>query len=187
MEDLYKKYGQQLYVEGEIWKDIKDYEGLYQASNLGRIKSLIKWKDGKTERILVQLPDTRGYYTVNLYKNKQIKRCFVARLIAKTFIYCNDNLLTVNHINSIKTHNYISNLEWITRSENSKLAHINRNYEHNFGSKNGNSKLQENQVRDIRSLYATGKFSYTCLGKLFNIHFSVIGRIIKGITWKHIL
>ena len=91
----------------EIWKDKKDYEGHYQVSNWGRIKSI---KFGK-ERILKQ--NIRcGYYYVNLYKNNIKKQYPVHRLVAEVFIDNPDNLPQVNHKDENKTNNNVDNLEW---------------------------------------------------------------------------
>ena len=91
----------------EIWKDKKDYEGHYQVSNWGRIKSI---KFGK-ERILKQ--NIRcGYYYVNLYKNNIKKQYPVHRLVAEAFIDNPDNLFQVNHRDENKLNNNVDNLEW---------------------------------------------------------------------------
>ncbi|ADI23905.1 HNH endonuclease family protein [Enterococcus phage EFRM31] len=98
----------------EEWKDIKGYEGLYQVSNLGRVKSL---KFGK-ERILKTGVDRYGYISVNLYKNNKRKLCKVHRLVAQAFIPNHENKPQVNHIDEDKTNNMVSNLEWVTAKEN---------------------------------------------------------------------
>ena len=93
----------------EEWRDIRGYEGLYQVSNLGRVKSIPreKTKGG----ILKPLKDTTGYLSVNLYKNGKIKRCKIHRLVA-------NNFLEVNHKDGNKLNNNLSNLEYVTRSQN---------------------------------------------------------------------
>lgn len=100
----------------EIWKDIPEYEGLYQASNLGRIKSLKR--NGTPERIMNQRIDRYGYCLVDFRKRYERKTKLVHRLIALTFI---ENLLNkreVNHISLDKTDNRVINLEWADRKEN---------------------------------------------------------------------
>ena len=91
----------------EIWKDIKDYEGHYQVSNLSRVKSI---KFGK-ERIMKQ-NIRRGYYYVCLSKNGIAKNYFVHRLVAQAFIDNTDNLPQVNHKDENKLNNNVDNLEW---------------------------------------------------------------------------
>ncbi|WNO24238.1 endonuclease [Enterococcus phage SSMH01] len=98
----------------EEWKDIKGYEGLYQVSNFGRVKS----KHRGSERILKAGTTRLGYLNVCLCKNNQIKNFKVHRLVAKAFILNPDNKPEVNHIDEDKTNNIVSNLEWCTRKEN---------------------------------------------------------------------
>lgn len=109
----------------EIWKDIKDYEGLYQVSNLGRVKSVkkeIKYCNGKIviypEKILKGFISTSGYFAVDLYKNNTRKRFYVHRLVAEEFIENPLNKPEINHIDEDKLNNRVENLEWCTSSEN---------------------------------------------------------------------
>ena len=98
----------------EEWKDIKDYEGLYQISNLGRVKSLHFNK----ELLLKPRLTGRGYYQVDLQKDKNIKHCLVHRLVATCFIPNPKNLPYVNHKDEDKTNNQADNLEWCTQKYN---------------------------------------------------------------------
>ena len=104
----------------EIWRDITGYEGLYQVSNLGRVKSNYN-KNGKT--ILKNRVNCGGYCTVLLSKNKKSKNFSVHRLVASLFIHNADAKLFVNHKNGIKKNNEVTNLEWVTTSENQKHAY----------------------------------------------------------------
>lgn len=98
----------------EIWKDIKDYEGLYQISNLGRVKSLHFSK----ELLLKPRLTGRGYCQIDLQRNKDIKHALVHRLVAEAFIPNPDNLPYVNHKDEDKTNNRVDNLEWCTQLYN---------------------------------------------------------------------
>lgn len=98
----------------EIWKDKKDYEGHYQVSNCGRVKSI---KFGK-EIILELIKNKGGYYSVNLSKNGIVKNYLVHRLVAEAFIDNPDNLPQVNHRDENKLNNNVDNLEWCTNEYN---------------------------------------------------------------------
>jgi hypothetical protein len=105
----------------EIWKDIEGYEGIYQVSNLGNVKS---FKRG-SERMLKPCKDRRGYLIVDLYKNGKHKNNKIHRLVAQAFISNQENKPEINHIDEDKTNNNVDNLEWSTRKEN--LNHGTRN------------------------------------------------------------
>lgn len=100
----------------EIWKDIEGFEGLYQVSNLGNVKSLPR---NTTKGKLLKPAKTRnGYLQVVLSKNGEAKRFYIHRLVAEAFLPNEDELPEVDHINSDKTDNRVANLQWISRVEN---------------------------------------------------------------------
>ena len=105
----------------EIWKPVVGYEGLYQVSNMGRVKSLER-KDclGRTvkERILKQAVTHDGYLKVGLYAGGKLKTLKVHRLVCEAFNDNRDEKPEVNHINENKTDNRACNLEWSTRTGN---------------------------------------------------------------------
>lgn len=102
----------------EIWKDIKDYEGYYQISSYGQVKSLL------TNKILVGDTNSLGYRRVTLYAPIK-KRFFIHRLVALHFCKDYQENLIVNHKDGDKTNNKVENLEWVTRSENDLHAYKN--------------------------------------------------------------
>ena len=118
----------------EEWKDIIGFEGLYQVSNLGRIKSLRDNHNNPREKILKpQL--TKGYYWISLWKNGKRKMYLIHRLVALAFIPNPMNLPQVNHIDENKTNNCADNLEWCDCK-----------YNINFGNRN---KLAGDKLKDI--------------------------------------
>lgn len=109
----------------EEWRDIKDYQGLYQISNFGRVKSLEKTdRLGRrySEKLLSICDNGNGYKVVNLKVNGKQKTCTVHRLVATAFIPNPFRLDEINHKDGDKSNNKVENLEWCNRSENVKHA-----------------------------------------------------------------
>ena len=182
----------------EIWRDIKDYEGLYQISNLGRIKSLPRIKRNfninskQLEEIVlpekIRKPQLTqyGYYRIGLTKNHKQIYYSVHRLVAEAFIPNPNNLPQVNHINGIKTDNRVENLEWCDNSFNQKHAF-------NAGLQKGNSdhpnsKLTYDDVIYIKTNYKKGVLGkgIRSLAAKFNVCCATIQQIIDGKSYKNI-
>lgn len=111
----------------EIWKDVKEYEGLYQVSNYGRVKSISYFnhankKSYPRNKILKPLKNEKGYLRIDLAKNGKSKKVRIHRLVAQTFISNPNNYQEVNHIDGNKQNNRVDNLEWCTHSYNMKHA-----------------------------------------------------------------
>lgn len=110
----------------EVWKDIEGYEGLYQVSNLGRVKSLERVKpNGQCvpEKNKTPCLKGNGYLALQLYKDGKPKNYYIHRLVADHFIPNLEGKETVNHINGNKQNNSADNLEWCTYTENNKHAY----------------------------------------------------------------
>lgn len=109
----------------EIWKEVKGFEGLYEVSNLGNVKSFIKWH-GTNERILKGGVDAYGYNNVILTKNKIRKTRTVHQLVAEAFLNhkpC-DYEMVVNHKDLNPRNNCVDNLEIVTQRENANQKHL---------------------------------------------------------------
>ena len=101
----------------EVWKDIQGYEGLYQVSNLGNVRSL-NWRNTGQVRNLYLKPQNRGYLQVELAKCGQKRGFTVHRLVAMAFVSGYAEGKVVNHINEDKRDNRAENLEWVSQSDN---------------------------------------------------------------------
>lgn len=128
-------------MDKELWKDIPNYEGLYQVSNLGNVKSLKKELKKRQHR--------NGYLCVVLYKNKKAKEILIHRLVAMTFLNNKNNYECINHINGIKTDNRADNLEWCTYSHNTKEAYRNGLLKANYEVLRNNSKKLSTRVLQL--------------------------------------
>ena len=110
----------------EKWKDVAGYEGLYQVSNLGRIKSVERYRDnhGKPQIIHEKIKNTRtknsGYLITDLYKNNKRKSVMIHRVVASAFLPVEERKETVNHKDGNKFNNNVENLEWSSFSEQNK-------------------------------------------------------------------
>lgn len=106
----------------EVWRDIPNFEGLYQVSNIGRVKSLGNKRNHKEEMILKPSINIYGYYHISLNKkNKRYSYC-VHRLVALAFLENPYNLKTVNHIDKNKLNNNVENLEYMSIGDNVRYS-----------------------------------------------------------------
>jgi len=171
----------------EIWKDVLGYEELYQVSSLGRVKRLAGYRVPE-ERILQPWRNAAGYLAVGLWRDGRRKHMLVHRLVAIAFLGKAPPGCEVNHKNGIKDDNRVENLEWVTQSENGKHAYdiLGRRAAPSKGEANGSAKLTRREVVEIRKLYATGRYTYAELGKMFGVDCTNIGLIVRRETWQHV-
>lgn len=164
----------------EQWKDIRGFEGLYQISSSGIVKSI----KGIKKRILVNAINSHGYFVVTLSKNGIRHTRGPHRLVAEAFIENSENKPFVNHKNGIKTDNRVSNLEWCTPKENIIHAFENNLSQGLKGIKNGGNKLSEAEVIQMRLKRKDMKLGE--LASQFGVCKQTVSQICKRQRWKHI-
>ena len=153
----------------EIWKDIKGYEGAYQVSNFGNIKST------RFNRILRKQLNHPGYYYVMPSTNGIRKSFLVHRLVLLTFGNKPKGVVEVNHIDGVKTNNHLENLEWCTSSENSL---------HSYRTGLQATKLNQFQVQRIRLMKeVTPALKQNEMAKIFNVAPSNIRDVLNKRCW----
>lgn len=174
----------------EIWIDIKGYEGLYQVSSLGRVKSLtriIKHSEGflrtiKGRIIKLQQNNFRsGYYEVSLHKDGTEKRFRINVLVAKSFIPNPENKPQVNHKNGDKSDNSVDNLEWSTDIENKRHGWENGLYTNNHRKK----KIICNETEEEYESVTDASRKIPCDRKYLTLHLNGKNKAVKGNTYSY--
>lgn len=167
----------------ETWKDIEGFEGLYQVSDLGRVRSL-----GIRGRIRSLSLTKDGYPKVRLIHKGKDKTARVHRLVAEAFIPNPEGKDTVNHIDGNKENNRVSNLEWVDRSEQMYHAYRLGLKPSMGGTNNTQAKLTAEQVKEIRRDYVrqSQEFGTVALAKKYGVTNRVIGLVVNGKSYKNV-
>lgn len=173
----------------EIWKDVLGYEGIYQVSNKGNVKSLqrlVYSKNGSYRTVkgsyISLVVNNKGYFKIILHFKGLRTHVVAHRLVAIAFIPNPENKPQVNHKDGNKLNNNDWNLEWNTSLENVKHSWNNGLSKHLYGEKGRNSKLTDKDILEIRKSNKSRKE----LSNYFNVSYMNIVSILNRITWKHI-
>jgi len=172
----------------EEWRDIPDFEG-YQVSSFGRVKGVDRLRKGKTGLRLTngqemkQVLNKKGYPEVRLRKNGCHTR-LVHKLVASAFMTKPEGCTQINHLNGVKTDNRLTNLQWVTQSENQLHAYKLGLQPSRAGERNGRATITDEKVTALKELYNSGK-SAKEVSEIMNISLYVVRGIISGRTWRN--
>jgi hypothetical protein len=177
-------------MEQEIWKSVKGYEGFYEVSNLGRVRTiariaigLSKLKNPRKTPVKAKIKKSRinqsGYVTVALVRNNVSAVTYLHRIIATAFISNPKGYKIINHKNGIKSDNRIENLEWCTSGYNNQHA-INTRLR-----KPARAQIDEKMAYKIREMRSQ-KLTYEKIGELVGISKASIGAFLRGTNYKYL-
>jgi hypothetical protein len=177
----------------ETWKPVPDFPG-YEVSDQGRVRSFkgyasegykaAGWElKSSPQRILNPIRTAAGYYRVNLCEDGKRYLVWIHRLVLLAFVGPCPLGMEACHNDGVQANNYLDNLRWDTRRSNLEDRH--KHGTAPIGEINGNSKLTQEQVIQIRELYSKGYYQAN-IGKLFSVSHTQVSRIINRKTWAHI-
>ena len=177
------------FVMSEIWELVIGWEGLYEVSNQGRVRSLDREKitGRKVKGKILCLANIKGYLTATLCKDGRSYPRKVHHLVLEVFVGPCPEGYQCNHKNGIKADNKPENLEWVTPSENVRHSYkylgkvTNPPYFH--GENHPRAKLNWSAVNEIRRLHSAG-WSYDRLAEKYRVGKTTIGHLLKGDTWN---
>ena len=172
----------------EVWKDILGYEGIYQVSDAGRVRSVdrLNSRGYKRKGVIRKLQNgNRGYKTVGLNRDGVMAYHQVHRLVAIAFIPNPDNFPQVNHTEGNKSDNRACKLEWCTAAENTEHAVKMGLRDTCRGERHSKSKLSELDVLDIRWLRGFG-VTISALAREYQVSTTSIRQVLTGRSWGHV-
>lgn len=175
----------------EVWRPVVGYEGLYEVSNLGRIRSLeatVRGPHGSKQRkpaALLIIYMGGNYPTVKLHRNDKGKTIRVHRIVLEAFVGpCPKGMECRHFPDGNHTNNRLDNLSWGTKKENAADRELQGQTQR--GESNRMAKLTVEVVRKIRELYATGEYSQKRLGDMFGVRQTAIFKIVNRKHWTHV-
>jgi hypothetical protein len=176
----------------EQWKPVRDFEGLYEVSNLGRLRSLPREKRGRSDAVyftkarILEPCLHSGYKATLLFRPGGARRhALVHRLVAEAFVPNPEALPQVNHINSRRTDNQASNLEWTDNKGNSDHARAAGRLVVTRGEAYAHAKLTGENVLNIRLLSGRGATNKE-IAAMYRVTASLISLIVNRKRWAHV-
>ena len=176
----------------EIWKDINGYEGLYQVSNYGRVRSVthcILMKNGRyrtidSRMLILHEGGNNKYLQAYLHKDNSVKNHLIHRLVVSHFISPIPQNMVINHIDGNKHNNRVDNLEIVTQHDNIQHA-LNTGLMNFYGEKQGAAKITNQQAALIRYLWTMYRIPQSIIAHLFNVSQANICRIVNYKYFNH--
>ena len=175
-------------VYKEEWKDIKGYEGLYQISSFGRVKSFVVSNTGRIRKGVLAL----GYPQVQL-KGKgdnTMETKKIHRLVGEAFIPNPNNLPEINHKQGNREDNRYWNLEWSSPSDNVKHAYRvlgkKNNLSNQVSENHYNASFKNEDILKMREMYSSGNYTQKQSAEVYNKKSGIINRILTRKRWNHI-
>ncbi len=174
----------------EQWKDVLGYEGLYQVSNIGNVKSLDRVDPSGHKRIGKEKAKTlrNGYLSTTIFKDGVSKICNINILVLEAFVGKRPSGMESCHNNGIKTDNKLENLRWDTHSGNAKdlIIHGTCHFKNKkfLGEDATNCKIKKHEVGMIRFLKKLNMFTNRQIGNLYSISLGQVSRIANGRSWS---
>lgn len=173
-----------IFMNEEKWKAVPGFDGRYEASTLGRLRSLFTAKNRTPAiRVLKQTSDNLGYFHVRLRLGENDRqKIHVHRIVALAFLAEDPLRNCINHLDFNRKNNRPDNLEWVTRGDN--IRYSVRHRRHCFGERTANSKLTEEDVRLLRSAYSTQLRDAIALSRGAKARY--VRAVARGTNWTYI-
>lgn len=178
----------------EIWKDVVGYQGFYQISSSGKVKSLLRKVSHRgrlltvKERLLSLCKSGNGYLVVSLCDRVSTKKRYIHSLVAEAFLKKKDGDNCINHLDLNKENNLVSNLEWTTLAENNRHAlryGKKAVYPCRQGEKSSTFKTTDADVRKMLIMHKEG-LGASAIAKKFNLSRHLVYNVVHRKTWKHV-